>query len=166
MNSEHFSIRPLAQEDLPKVLEIENRVHVAPWALGHFQSEMAKPFSRCWVVTDDETDEVVTAYLIGWILFEEGNILNIAVDHPFRRKGFAKHLIRKFADTAAKSGAKRVVLSVRKSNQAAIQLYQSMNFSIVRVQKAAYSNGEDAYEMELSLEEGALDWRTLESDSG
>jgi ribosomal protein S18 acetylase RimI-like enzyme len=46
---------------------------------------------------------------------------------------------------------------VRKSNQAAIQLYHSAQFVITHVRKGFYSNGEDAYHMSLALQGEGLD---------
>lgn len=148
-----YSLRPATEDDLPKVLEIEQKLHVAPWTAEHFRAEMTKPFSQFLVLTDDETDEVVAGYIVYWVMMDECQILNIVVDLPFRSQGFAKRMLRQAVGVAVNQGAKRVVLDVRKSNTPAIQLYQSCHFSIVQVRKAAYSNGEDAYQMALNLNE-------------
>ncbi|MCM2278198.1 MAG: ribosomal protein S18-alanine N-acetyltransferase [Oligoflexia bacterium] len=148
-----FSLRPAVEDDLSKVIEIENQVHVAPWTLDHFKSELEKPYSQVLVMTDDDTDSIVAGYIVFWVMGEEAHILNVAVGLPHRSKGMARQMIQRAVSTALGKGCKKVILEVRKSNMAAIQLYQSANFTIVHVRKGAYSNGEDAYEMALFLDD-------------
>lgn len=149
-----WSVRPLTEDDLPKVVAIEKRVQPGPapshWTRDHFASELTKSFSHAWVLTDDETDEEVAAYLVFWTL-ETVHVLNLGVDRAYQRRGYAKKLIRLAGREGIRRGIDRMTLEVRKSNLTALELYQSLGFTIRRVRKSAYSNGEDAYEMELSL---------------
>lgn len=153
-----FSIRPATEDDLGKLLEIETRVYTAPWSLQNFQSELTKPFGRLLVMTDDETDETIAGYMVLWLLLDEAQVLNLAVDTPFRRRGIGREMIRCMVNMAVKQGARRVVLDVRKSNAAAIQLYQSAKFSITQVRKRFYSDGEDAYTMSLDLTDKVIEF--------
>lgn len=147
-----FSPRPATAEDLALLVEIEKKIHVAPWTEEHFRSELAKPFSRVMVLTDDETDSVIAGYIVFWLMFDECQILNVGVDLPHRGQGLAKKLIRMAIQMASDKGLKKAFLDVRKSNGAAIQLYQGQRFSITQVRKGYYSNGEDAYEMTLYID--------------
>jgi ribosomal-protein-alanine N-acetyltransferase len=153
-----FSVRPATTEDVPRVVEIENRVHRAPWTDGNFLSELLKPYSHFLLFTDDETDTQIAGYLVCWVMFDECQILNLAVDTPFRGMGFAKNLVRKAVSLAMKKEIKKVVLEVRKSNLAAIQLYQGLQFTITHVRKGFYGDGEDAYQMTLLLEGDLVDF--------
>lgn len=155
-----FSIRPATEEDLPKIAEIESRVHSAPWDLSHFREELTKPYSHFYVMTDDDTDEIIVGYIIFWMMGGEGSsseILNVVVDFPYRGLGMAKKLMLRAISTSVHAGAKRMILDVRKSNMSAIQLYQSLRFSITHVRKSFYSNGEDAYGMLLSLDDSSTE---------
>lgn len=159
MSSPEFSPREASVDDLPELVRIESAVHIAPWSDSGFKGELDKPFSHTLVMTDEETDAIVGGYLVFWEMGEEFHILNVAVDLPYRGIGLAQKLIRKVIDLGLRKGAKRVVLDVRKSNSAAIQLYQKLGFTIQTVRKAFYSNGEDAYGMILDLTvEKALDF--------
>jgi ribosomal-protein-alanine N-acetyltransferase len=151
-NPESVSLRPATADDLPALVGVENASHVAPWTLAHFEAELAKPYSRFLVLTDDETDSKVYGYIVYWMMFDECQILNVVVGPEFRKKGYALHMIRQSVRDAIQKNLKRVVLDVRKSNLPAIQLYQKIGFLIARVQKSFYSNGEDAYSMELQLQ--------------
>ncbi len=146
------SLRPVGGEDLSQILEIEKTVHLAPWSLESFQAELVKPESTLWVLTDDETDSEISGYIVYRVLFESFEILNLAVSLSARGLGYGKLMVRKVVDQAIRQGAKKIILEVRKSNQAAIQLYQKTGFETVQVRKNFYSNGEEAYHMELKLD--------------
>ena len=58
-----FSPREAAVDDIPALVEIENRVHSTPhskWSEKHFRAELEKPYSKVWVLTDDETDNAIS----------------------------------------------------------------------------------------------------------
>jgi ribosomal-protein-alanine N-acetyltransferase len=150
------SLRPATADDLPSVLQIECKVQVAPWTEANFKAELEKPYSHFLVLTDDETDSKVVGYVVFWLMFDECQVLTIAVDFPYRGLGFAKQMLRTTVKEALKKNIRRVVLDVRKSNLSAIQLYQSLSFVITQVRKGFYSNGEDAYQMTLFLQEEGL----------
>ena len=151
MSETTWSLRPATESDLEKIVAIESKVHVAPWNLEHFRAELDKPYSRLLVMTDDETDEQIAGYIVAWLMFDECQILNLAVDLPYRGLGFAKKMIQKIIQQAIQKNLNRVTLDVRKGNLPAIQLYQSNGFVILQVRKAFYSNGEDAYMMGLAF---------------
>jgi ribosomal-protein-alanine N-acetyltransferase len=148
-----WSLRPATLDDIPAILQMERKVHVAPWGEENFKFELSKPYSHFLVMTDDETDNTVMGYIVFWVLYDDCQILNIVVDLPFRGLGLAKKMIRQAAQIALQKGIKRVTLEVRKSNSSAIQLYQGLKFVITHVKKGFYSNGEDAYQMALLLED-------------
>lgn len=162
-----YSVRLATEDDLDAIVAIENQVHAAPWSRDHFLSELSKSYSQFWVLTDDETDEIVVGYLVFWQLFDESEILNIAIGLPYRGLGFAKKLIAKAIAHSVRKGLKKLTLEVRKSNEAAIHLYQRLGFAITRVRKDFYPavltqgksrtpadglKSEDAYQMEVDLQ--------------
>lgn len=151
-NPDTCSLRPATAEDLPAIVGVENASHAAPWTLANFEAELAKPYSRFLVLTDDETDSKIYGYIVYWMMFDECQILNVVVAPEYRKKGYAALMIRQAVRDGVQKSLKRVVLDVRKSNLPAIQLYQKLGFLIARVQKSFYSNGEDAYSMELALQ--------------
>ncbi len=148
---EKFSLRPATEEDLSKIGKIERQAHLAPWTEENFRQELEKPFSHILVMTDDETDSMIAGYIVFWFMYEDCHILDLAVDLPYRGLGFARQMVRQAVTLAEKKGLYKIFLEVRKTNHAAIQLYQSLNFTITHVHKSFYSNGEDAYQMTLDL---------------
>ncbi len=147
------SIRPAAFDDLPAILAVENRVHMAPWTEEHFKAELDKEYSHVLVVTDDETASKSIGYIVFWIMMGESQILTVAVDLPYRGLGYAKMMIGQAVKLALRENAKKITLEVRKSNLPAVQLYQRVGFAITQVRKRFYSNSEDAYQMQLDLDQ-------------
>ena len=78
---------------------------------------------------DDDDDD------FGWDDAEdEWELLNIAVAQEFRRKGLARALW----SAAVTSFRGTIFLEVRASNQAAINLYKSLNFKGISTRKNYY----------------------------
>lgn len=77
---------------------------------------------------------------------DELEILNVAVDPPFRRRGVARCLIQYLF--AQHRGA--VYLEVRQSNYAARKLYHSLGFEAIAVRQDYYTSpGESAIVMKF-----------------
>lgn len=165
LKNQPFSIRPATDEDLLKIVAIEQKFYPMPWTEAQFASELEKSFSSFLVMTDDETDEVVAGYCVFWGMDESIELLNITVDEGFRGRGFAKRFLQVLIADGIKSSKKEVFLEVRKSNTSAIQLYQKTGFEITKVRPRFYSNGEDAYQMKLNLEQ-TKEWTLKKMDRG
>ena len=79
--------------------------------------------------------------------FEVIDIINIAVDLNYQRKGIAMQLINYIIDALK---PERILLEVRKSNHKAISLYEKCHFKVINIRKNYYGS-EDALVMELNL---------------
>lgn len=105
-------------------------------------------------VAQDERQEFLVAELDRKIIACAGaeidndtaEIESIAVAPEYRRIGVAKILLTKLLDAITKRGATFIVLEVRPSNKAAIELYKKFGFQIVEREKNYYWN-EDAWIM-------------------
>lgn len=150
---DEFSLRSATFDDLSSLVKIENQVHISPWSEENFQAELEKPYSHILLLSDDDTDQIIAGYIVYWLMMEECEILNLAVDLPFRGLGYAERLVRAVVSTSIKMSLKRLILDVRKSNLSAIHLYQKVGFRISHIRKGFYSNGEDAYQMSIDLSE-------------
>ncbi len=147
-----FSIRPGDDGDLNEIVAIEKLCQPAPWGAQQFKTELEKPYSKLLVLTDDETDSVMAGFIVYWKLMNEAEILDVCIHPDFRNRGFGKKLVRQVVSEGVREGLTRLLLDVRKSNQAAVHLYQGLGFVITQIRKQFYSNGEDAYTMSLDLQ--------------
>jgi ribosomal-protein-alanine N-acetyltransferase len=143
--------RPATDDDITAVLRIERASHSQPWTDAQFLDELKTPQSAFLVLTDDETDEIVSGFIIYRELLGETHILNVAVDPKERRRGWGKRLVQLAINDAYRRGDERVFLEVRVGNAAARALYAAMGFKEAGRRKGFYSNGEEAIFMELRL---------------
>jgi ribosomal-protein-alanine N-acetyltransferase len=146
--SDAVIIRPMERADLDAVLAIEQDAYPNPWKLEHFIQEIHSPLSLPFVAVQGQT---VVGYLCVMSLFEEAQILNIAVARQQRGQGIARMLMEQAIRTARERGAELLVLEVRESNQAAISLYESFGFTRYFVRPKYYEGTEDAILMEKTL---------------
>jgi len=141
-------IRPMKEEDLPRVLEIEKETFPTPWGKWAFLVEL-KPPGHAYVC---EIQDRVVGYLVLRIIADEAHLMNIAVDRPWRGKGMGKAMLRFAIDLCSQKGVTSLWLEVRESNHAAIALYRKMGFVLVGRRRRYYQDtGEDALLMELFL---------------
>jgi ribosomal-protein-alanine N-acetyltransferase len=148
--SETFvSLRPMVEDDLSSVGIIESQSYPTPWTRTHFLDEMNKPFARCYVLTDDETDSMVIGYIVYWLQAEGVSLLNIAIDPKWRGFGFGMKLMQAMIKEAVQEDISKVMLEVRESNKNAIALYESIGFKVTHVRKKFYADGENALVMEI-----------------
>jgi ribosomal-protein-alanine N-acetyltransferase len=136
-----LEIRTLSYSDLPAVAAIERRAFPTPWSIAMFVLELSKPTSVCLAAVRDRTlvgYTICSRYDVVW------HVMNIAVDPAARRQGVGSALL---AELYRRSGGERAqfTLEVRRSNQAAIDLYERDGFRIAGLRRRYYQdNGEDA----------------------
>lgn len=152
MNSELWSIRRMAEADIPDLLEIERASFKAPWSDSMFRSQLN--LGEIAINHVLEIDGSLGGYIAAWIAFDEIHILSIAVTPRQRRKGYAKKILEAAIERGRSMGGKRVVLEVRAGNVAARNFYGKFGFKIIGERKRYYSETrEDAVVMELDLDQ-------------
>ena len=83
----------------------------------------------------------------GRIPVKKGHIVSVAVLQTLRRKGVGTALINAGMNGMIDYGASEFFLEVRKTNEAAIAIYEKLGYSVRRVLRGYYRDGEDAYLM-------------------
>jgi len=148
-----LTLRPMAEEDLEQVAEIEERAHVSPWSFGILQDCLRAGYA-CWVM---EAGEQIAAFGILGVGAGESHILNLCVDPDWQRQGLGRRLLRFLLDLAREHHATEAFLEVRPSNRAALALYHSEGFNEVGCRHNYYpgpDGPEDALILARSLETG------------
>lgn len=80
----------------------------------------------------------IIAYCSVWLIFEELHINTLAVHPDWRRNGLASTLLRHVLADAVRQGADKATLEVRRSNEAARQLYERFGFETTAVRTNYY----------------------------
>ena len=145
---ETITIRSMSEPDLDAILAIEQVSYPAPWKREHFIQEIHSPLAFPYVAVFDGT---IVGYVCLMSLFEEAQIMNIAVVALHRGRRVGRMLLEKAVSVAREKGAERLVLEVRESNAAAIGLYEGFGFVPFSVRKGYYEGKEDALLMEKAL---------------
>lgn len=136
--------------DLDAVLQIEQSSFPLPWKREHFLHEIEAPHSFPFVA---EIDGKVAGYVCLMSLFEEAQILDIAVACEQRGRGVGRILMEKAFAVAGEKGAEIMALEVRESSSAAIGLYQALGFRQVGSRANYYESRENAVLMEKNIKE-------------
>jgi ribosomal-protein-alanine N-acetyltransferase len=142
--------RPLAEEDLDRVVAIERAAFTDPWSRRSFEEMLARAHVRGIAVDGD--DGALAGYALVTMVAGEGEILNLAVAPAAHRRGFGRRLLDAALDLLRAAGTTSVFLEVRQSNRAAIELYTKAGFQTVSIRRDYYRNPiEHAVTMSLAL---------------
>ncbi len=144
------SLRPMAEDDVPRVAAIERRAYVFPWREPTFY-DCLRVGHRCFVL---ELDGAIVGYGLFSLVFEECHLLNLCIDPDFQGRGLGRLLLRRLCRIAAGSGAERIYLEVRPSNAVALALYRGEGFAEIGRRPRYYPaerGREDAIVMEKRL---------------
>jgi N-alpha-acetyltransferase 10/11 len=146
--AEKFEIKPASWRDLFAVQEIEHTCFSEDaWPLIELMGALTLPnIVRLKAVNQHHTVGFIAGDIrrteqIGWIL-------TVGILPPFRRQGLATSLLLECENLMKMPVVK---LSVRRSNQSAIQLYQKLGYAQVDVWSKYYHDGEDGLVMSKNI---------------
>lgn len=137
----------MTAEDVDAVHEIETACFKTPWSRESILHEVTENQCARYVVVREDGRTI--AYAGVWFIIDEGHITNIAVHPDKRGMGYGEMVCRAMIQLAADSGMNVMTLEVRRSNQAAQNLYHKLGFIDVGYRKRYYENTEDALIMFL-----------------
>jgi ribosomal-protein-alanine N-acetyltransferase len=137
--------------NLEDVLAIERASFTNPWTWEMFAGELYNdPVSRIYVLRSRDGGPAL-AFCSVWLVAGELHINNLAVEPEHRGRGLGRRLLADVLDEAARRGASRATLEVRRSNRVAIHLYEQMGFAEAGVRRAYYTN---------PVEDALILWKT------
>jgi ribosomal-protein-alanine N-acetyltransferase len=140
-----------AEADVEPIVEIERESFSTPWTADMFRWELRnRDVSATYVAR--VPGGRVAAFCCIWVVLDELHINNIAVARRARRQGLARRLLGHVIQEAVERGAMRATLEVRRSNQAALRLYERMGFHLAGVRPNYYSN---------PVEDALILWRSI-----
>ena len=145
-----WSLRPMAQADLPRVAALERESYIFPWSDQIF-ADCLRVGYHCVVV---ETAAGVAGYGVLSMGAGEAHVLNLCVAEELRRRGVGRGLLLALLAHARDRGVRDAFLEVRRSNRSAIALYHHLGFECVGTRRGYYQaqgGREDALVYRLEL---------------
>ena len=134
----NVNIIPTTEEHLDKIAEIETLCFSTPWSRKSFADSMAN--NKVITLFTATLDNQIAGYICLFHLFEEGELLNIAVKPDFRKRGIAQQLINKMFELFKQKDVTRITLEVRESNTNAKNLYLKNGFKPIGIRKNYYTS--------------------------
>lgn len=148
-----MTVRRATIEDAKEIFAIEMECFSVPWSLDSIETELLNEDKKLYYVVEDANG--VVGYAGAWLVYDEGQITNIAIRPSARRQGFGAKLTSALIEECFKQGMHEIFLEVRISNLSALSLYRQLGFTVKGMRKNYYSEPkEDAYIMSLIKEEG------------
>jgi ribosomal-protein-alanine N-acetyltransferase len=118
-----------AARDIDAIMAIEEDSFTNPWTRSMFEWDLQHAeITRVYVARASGGD--VVAFCSCWLVFDELHIHSLAVSRACRRQGVATALLRHLLADAAGQGARRATLEVRRSNEPALKLYETLGFNV------------------------------------
>lgn len=137
------------KENIEEIYKIETESFSDPWSISCLEDEILSE-SSCFLVAISSKE--ILGYILGKTVLENADILKLATKPQFKHFGIAKRLLNEFIRSAAKLKIQKVVLEVRVSNTAAINLYKNTGFRVISTRKGFYSSPkENAYLMQKDI---------------
>lgn len=132
-------IRPAEEKDLPRIAVMEKLYYSLPWSEKMLRESLHQA-QYTMLVAEDCADGEIAGYVTLLNAAGEGNIMNIAVSDALRRQGIAGKLLTEAMRLGREEGICDYTLEVRKSNKAAVSLYEGLGFRTEGVRKDYYEH--------------------------
>lgn len=123
--------------DVPAVAELERKCFSDPWSERSVAAELENPLSL-WLVA--LLGRTVVGYVGSQSVMEQADMMNIAVNPDYRRRGIAESLIERLVAELKGKQVSSLTLEVRASNAPAIALYRKLGFIQVGKRPNYYRN--------------------------
>ena len=137
-------IRPIREEDVSQIHEIEKACFAMPWSEESILHDVKENVVARWLVLDDREGNVL-AYAGMWFVLDEAHVCNVAVRPDCRGRGYGKRIFQALIDLAMENSMAMITLEVRRSNVVAQNLYHACGMLDVGYRKRYYEdNKEDA----------------------
>ena len=134
----YYEIVPMDRRHIPQIAALEKECFSMPWNETMLEDALFDP-QASFIVAEDGEEGNILGYAGLHAVLDEGYIDNIAVAPDARRHGVASALLDVFCRFGAVNLA-FLTLEVRKSNAAAIGLYEKFGFQRAGLRPGYYQH--------------------------
>lgn len=129
-------IREFIFGDQKAIALLEEECFITPWS----ERAILDSYNNSTLFLLFEEEGEILGYVGLQTVLDEGYITNVAVTKKARKRGVGSALISRLKEVAKEKGLRFISLEVRKSNTAAISLYEKQGFKAVGKRKNFYSH--------------------------
>ena len=141
------TIRPLGNVNLDELVQLEERCFSGGWSQSQLLAHLEHPRGISLGVFAPD----LVGFILLSTLFDEAELLQIAVLPEYRGEGLAQQLLSAASSLFESSQITRLMLEVRESNTAARSLYKGFGFIEDGRRKAYYAPLEPTMDREDAL---------------
>lgn len=124
----------ISKNSAEEIAKVEKECFVHPWSAGQVLSTCNGVF---FLAKDAEK---TIGYAGMYYVLDEAYVTNIGVLPAYRKNGIGKQLLQKLLQYSAEHQMRFLSLEVRKSNFAAINLYEQFGFTVAGERKNYYTD--------------------------
>lgn len=136
-----IAVVPMAERHIAALAELERLCFSAPRSMQQLKNELDNPLARFFAAeyTDGDGRLQTAGYSGMQNIAGECYVEDIAVFPSLRGQGIGRALTAALVETARAENCAFITLEVRRSNTAAIRLYQSLGFAQVGTRRDFYT---------------------------
>ncbi len=137
-------------EHIPQIGIMDRRNYEYAWTDGIFRDCVKAGYLCPLLMLGDN----IVGYGVLQIGADEAHVLNLCIDKPWQRQGYARLLLEHLVSEALRRRAHVMFLEVRPSNKRAVKLYERSGFNEIGLRKNYYNSRdgrEDALVMARNL---------------
>ncbi len=137
--------------DLPILVSLDREYFAeTAWPIEQFREELSGP-TRKFIVGEEDGELIAYAGAFLPSAGGEADLMTIAVNPNYRRRGVASYLIAELEKWAKSRGGEAMMLEVDINNVEAIELYEKRGYEKLNIRKNYYGYGKDAQIMKRAL---------------
>lgn len=132
-----YKIELMDSSHVEGVFEVSKLSLSEAWNLDSIEKELSNKLAKYLVALDGDK---VIGFVGIWIVFDEGDITNIAVHPDYRKQGIGDLLMTNLISICKENNINSLTLEVRESNIPAQNLYKKHSFKEEGIRKNFYDN--------------------------
>lgn len=132
-----YKIEPMNSSHISGIFEVSTLSLLEAWSINSIEKELSNKLAKYIVALD--SDKVI-GFVGMWIVFDEGDITNIAVHPDYRKQGIGTLLMDNLISLCNGNSINSLTLEVRESNIPAQRLYEKHGFKGEGIRKNFYDN--------------------------
>ncbi len=132
-------IRPASLKDIAGMAALETAEPMgSQWSAKQLQENLKKQDASTLAL---EVEGQLAGHAVAWWIAGELEVMTLVISPVFRRQGLGQRLLKALLNARSHQNA---FLELRKSNKAALRLYEQAGFETVGHRKSYYRDGEEA----------------------